>query len=248
MYKGKTISLVLPAYNEEEYIARSVEDFKSLGLIDELLVVDNNSRDRTAGLAREAGATVITEKKQGFGNAIRRGLAQAKGEWVFVAEPDGTFAAHDVWKFLAYGEEFDLVLGTRTAKELIWSGANMGFFLRAGNEFVAKMVEFLFSGCSLTDCGCTFRLLSRRSLDVIGPRLTVGASHMLPEMAILAFQAGFKVIEIPINYRPRVGASKITGTLKGTLKTGFRMIAIILCYRIRGWFTRNSFPSPQSRQ
>ncbi|MBI2069756.1 MAG: glycosyltransferase family 2 protein [Elusimicrobia bacterium] len=236
MHQGKKVSLILPAYNEEPHIRRAVEDFKNTRIFDEILVIDNNSKDRTAEFAKQAGATVIRETKQGLGNAVHRGLAEATGEIVVLAEPDGTFVANDIHKFLAYADDFDVVIGTRTAKELIWSGANMGFFLRWGNVAVAKMLEFLFSGSCLTDCGCTFRLIRRSALERIKPFFSVGASHCLPEITILAFLSGSRVIEIPINYKERVGVSKITGSWKGTFKTGMNMIGLILWYRLRTLF------------
>ncbi|MBI4369645.1 MAG: glycosyltransferase family 2 protein [Elusimicrobia bacterium] len=235
MHQSKKISVVLPAYNEEPHIEAAVREFLAVDVVDELLVIDNNSKDRTGAFAEKAGAKVIKEIKQGMGHAVRRGLAEASGDWVILAEPDGTFVARDINKFLAYASDFEVVLGTRTAKELIWSGANMGFLLRWGNVGVAKMLEFLFSGCCLTDCGCTFRLFRRDALHRILPHLTVGKSHGLPEMVIMAFLMGIKVIEIPINYRTRVGESKITGTLRGTFKTGFNMIGLILFYRLKTW-------------
>ncbi len=94
------------------------------------------------------------------------------------------------------------------------------------------MVQFLFGGPSLSDCGCTLRLIRRDALAKIQDDLTVGGSHFLPEMVILALKKNLKIIEIPVNYRGRVGESKITGSLKGTLSTGLRMIAIILKYRL----------------
>jgi hypothetical protein len=121
-----------------------------------------------------------------------------------------------------------MVCGTRTTRELIWAQANMGWFLRIGNWAVAKMLQFLHGGPSLSDCGCTLRLIRRDALEKIRGRLTVGGSHFLPEMVILGLKTGLRVIEVPVNYRGRVGESKITGTLKGTLRTGTRMIALIL--------------------
>ena len=107
----------------------------------------------------------------------------------------------------------------------------MGWFLRIGNWAVAKMLQVLHDGPSLSDCGCTLRLIRREALDTFRDRLTVGASHFLPEMVILALKHGVSVIEVPVNYRGRVGESKITGTLEGTLRTGGHMIWLILRYR-----------------
>jgi len=232
VYEGKTVSVVLPAYNEAPYIRAAVEDFSFRGVVDEVIVVDNNSRDGTADEAGRTTARVIQERAQGYGHALRRGLREAKGDLVIMAEPDGTFVGRDVLKLLAYAEDFDMVCGTRTTRELIWEQANMGWFLRVGNWVVAKMVQVLFDGPSLTDCGCTLRLTRRTALDRILGELTVGGSHFLPEMVIVGLKRGLRIIEVPVNYRSRVGESKITGSLKGTLRTGFRMIALILRSRI----------------
>lgn len=232
MYGTQTVSIVLPAYNEEHNIRRAVEDFFDTGVVDEVIVVDNNSRDRTADEARLTRARLVHEPQQGYGHALRRGLREASGELVIMAEPDGTFVARDVLKLLAYSEDFEMVCGTRTTQELIWEQANMGWFLRKGNWVVAKMIQILFDGPSLSDCGCTMRLTQRRALTTILDDMTVGASHFLPEMVILALKKNLKVIEVPVNYRGRIGESKITGTLKGTLRTGFRMIGTILRYRL----------------
>ncbi len=232
MYGSKTVSVVLPAYNEAPYIRRAIEDFFSLDVVDEVLIVDNNSKDATAEEARRTRATLVHETRQGYGYALRRGLRDAKGDLIIMAEPDGTFMARDVLKLLAYSEDFEMVCGTRTTRELIWDQANMGWFLRLGNLVVAKILQVLYGGPSLRDCGCTLRLTHRDALARIQDDMTVGGSHFLPEMVILGLKKGVRVIEVPVNYRRRVGESKITGTLGGTLRTGFRMIGIILKHRL----------------
>lgn len=232
---GKTVSVVFPAYNEAANIARAVHDFLGISAVDEVLVVDNNSRDGTGDLAREAGARVILETKQGYGNALRRGLREAIGDYIVLAEPDGTFVAKDVVKLLAYADELDMVMGTRTTRELIWEQANMGWFLRVGNWAVAKLLQLLFDGPSLSDCGCTLRLIRREAAQKIAHQLTVGGSHFLPEMVILALLNGLRIVEVPVNYRARVGESKITGSRVTTLKVGGRMIGLILSYRLQRW-------------
>ena len=232
MYGDKTVSVIFPAYNEEQYIRAAVEDFFIAGVVDEIIVVDNNSRDRTHEEAARTRARVVGETAQGYGHALRRGLREASGDLVIMAEPDGTFVGRDVLKLLAYSEDFDMVCGTRTTRELIWAQANMGWFLRVGNWAVAKMIQVLYDGPSLTDCGCTLRLTHRAALHRIQDQLTVGGSHFLPEMVIRGLRNGLRIIEVPINYRGRVGESKITGNLRGTLRTGFNMIALVLRCRV----------------
>ena len=96
MWNARTVSIVLPAYNEEQYIRPAVEDFFVDGVVDEVIVVDNNSRDRTAEEAAGTRARVVSETAQGYGHALRRGLREASGDLVIMAEPDGTFVGRDV--------------------------------------------------------------------------------------------------------------------------------------------------------
>ena len=244
MWNGKTASVVFPCYNEEEGIGRAIEDFFTGGYVDEIVVVDNNSRDRSAEIVRATGARLVAETRQGYGFALRRGLQEASGDLIILAEPDGTFMGKDVLKLLAYSDDFEMVCGTRTTRELIWAEANMGIFLRAGNWIVAKMLEFLFNGPSLSDCGCTLRLIRREAAQRLQPHLTVGKSHFLPEMVVLGLLSGTRIIEVPVNYRGRLGTSKITGSFKTAWRVGWRMIVLIWSYRIRAWLGR----APQIRR
>ena len=233
MYGSKTVSVIFPAYNEEKNIRQAIEDFFVPHVVDEVVVVNNNSRDRTAEEAAQTKARIVLETKPGYGHALQRGLREATGDIIIMSEPDGTFSGKDVLKLLAYADDFDMVCGTRTTRELIWAEANMGWFLRQGNWIVAKLLEFLYGTCSLSDCGCTLRLIHRHALNKFIDQLTVGGSHFLPEMVILAVQHKLSFIEIPVNYRGRVGDSKITGNLKGALRTGVRMIGLILRYKFK---------------
>ena len=236
MWKGKKVSLIFPAYNEEKSIRRAVHDFFGTKLVDEIIVVNNNSKDGTFAEAKKTKARVVTEYNQGYGFALRRGMAEARGDLIVLCEPDGTFEARDLHKLLAYAEDFDMVLGTRTTQELIWQDANMKSALRLGNLAVAKLLEVLFDGPSLSDCGCTFRLIRRSAYERIRNHLTVGGSHFLPEMVIWGLLEKQRIIEIPVNYRGRVGTSKITGTWRGTIRTALNMIGLILFVRCQSVF------------
>ena len=100
MFRDKTVSLVIPAYNEEVTITAVVEEFRANSLLDEILVVDNNCTDNTAELARSAGARVIVEPRPGYGRALRAGMDAAKGDILVLTEADGSFRARDVVKLL----------------------------------------------------------------------------------------------------------------------------------------------------
>lgn len=232
MHDGRPVSVVLPAYNEEAAIGAAVRAFAEVAGVDEVLVVDNNSRDRTEAEALAAGARVVRETRQGYGAALTRGLREASGAIIILAEPDSTFVARDVLKLLAYADDFDMVCGTRTAPNMIWQGANMGFAMRMGNTLLAKAIQVAYGGPSMTDCGCTLRLIHRAAFERIDPFLTVTGSHFLPEMVILALRRGLRIVEVPVNYRQRVGESKITGSWKGTVTTALRMAGLAVRYKL----------------
>lgn len=237
MWHGKKVSIIFPTYNEEKNIVNAIKDFFSTGFVDEIVVVDNNCTDKTAILAKKAGARVIRETKQGYGYSVQRGLREATGDHIIMSEPDGTFLGKDVIKLLTYADDgFDAVFGTRTSKELIWSGANMGWFIRIGNWFIAKLLEYSFNGPSLTDVGGGTKLFKKATIRKIQNKFTVGGSHFGPEIMILLIKNKFRVVEIPINYRPRVGHSKISGKrISGipwkAFLLGIRNILLILEYR-----------------
>jgi len=235
MYGTHRISVVLPAYNEREYIQNAIRDF-SRPFVDEVIVIDNNSHDGTGELAAQMGCRVVRETRQGYGFAIRRGLDEASGDYIIVVEPDGTFSGDDLMKLIVYADDFDFVIGTRTLRELIHPGANMGWFIRTGNWAVGKMLYFLFGGPRLSDVGCTFRLIKREALEKIRGQLTVGGSHFSPEMMSVAILHGLRMVEIPVNYSRRTGESTITGRKSKALRLGLKMIVFLVCLRIRVLF------------
>lgn len=227
MWIQKSVSVVMPAYNEEESIDAVIKGFKASCYVDEIIVVDNNSTDMTGEIASRAGVKVVRETKQGYGYACKKALLEARGDYIVIVEPDGTFSPKDLIKFLSYAEDFDLIQGTRTTKELISESANMHFFLKWGNWLVAKIVQIFYNGPSLSDMGCTYRLIKREGLDKIKHNLTIGGSAFLANMTIVALKKHIKTIEIPVNYLERCGQSKITGTFLRAVKVGLTMVCIV---------------------
>jgi glycosyltransferase involved in cell wall biosynthesis len=236
------VSVVLPTYNERESICAAILDFLDTGVVDEVIVVNNNAAAGTstevarAASAASAGAVrEVHESRQGYGAAIRRGFREATGDYVVVSEPDGTFLGRDVFKLLAYSDDFDVVYGSRPARTFIWRGANMGAFLRWGNWAVAKLMEFLFNGTNLTDVGCTMRLIRRDALQRLLPFFTIDGSAFGPEMMLHSLQHGLAIVQVPVNYLPRVGTSSVTGDPRKAVLLGVWMIALVLRFRLRSW-------------
>ena len=231
MWRGQKVAVIFPTYNEKESIRQAVLDVFAVGLADEVIVVNNNAAPGTSEEVAGTGAREIFEGKQGYGNALMRGIASTDADLVALCEPDGTFSAHDLQKLLAYCDDKPVVFGTRTSPQFIWAGANMGAFLRWGNWAVAKMTELLFNTSILTDMGCTYRLLSRPALDLIRPHLDIGGSHFGPQILLEVIEHRIPFVEIPLNYCERVGESSVTGDFWKTWKLGWRMIFLVLEYR-----------------
>lgn len=228
MWRSETVSVILPTYNETDSIRACVQGFFETGLVEEVLVVNNNAAEGTSDEVAKTRAREVFEPVQGYGAAIRRGLAEARGDLLVVCEPDGTFSPNDIHKLLAYADDFDYVLGTRTTREFIWQGANMGFALKWGNWAVAKMAEFLFDSTILTDCGCTYRLIRRRALERVAPHFEGLGSAFGLELTLRVIVEGIDFAEIPVNYRARVGRSAVTGDMGKTVALALEMIALIL--------------------
>lgn len=235
MWNHQTIAVILPTYNEKDSIRSCIEGFEKTGWVDEIIVVNNNAAAGTSEEVRKTTAREVLEPTQGYGAAIQRGFRETQCDLVVVCEPDATFLPRDILKLLSYSADFDFVLGTRTAKEFIWSGANMDFSLRWGNYAVAKMLEFLFNTTTLSDVGCTYRLIKRKALDTLQPLFRVKGNFFGPEMMLLVAVTGVPMVQIPVNYCPRIGSSTVTGDRIKAIKLGFRMIWLILDFRVNTW-------------
>lgn len=226
-------SLVIPAYNEEESISHVVRDF--IDFVDEVLVVDNSSSDRTAELARKAGARVETVSLKGYGDTIQWGLDHASGDILIITEADHSFRSKDIGKFLEFLKDADLVMGTRTTREMIEQGSNMGGLLRLGNIVVGKLIEVLWWSQEprFTDVGCSYRALWKSTWVKIRNQATHTGPEFSPEMMIATLQARLRVIEIPVSYHARIGGeSKHSSGLFHVSKTALRMLRLIIAKRL----------------
>lgn len=241
MFEGHSVNVVIPAYNEEQTIATVVGEFLAPECVDRVVVVDNNSRDATARLAAEAGAEVLSEAEPGYGCAIRAGLDHAfatGAEIVAITEADGSFRAADLWKLLHYLGDCDMVLGTRTTRQMVDQGGNMDRKLRLGNIAMAKLLElfwFLPHEPRLTDVGCTYRALWSRSWERIRTDTRETGPQFSPEMICAAYRQRMRVIEIPVRYGARLGGqSKHSASLAQVARTALGMFRTICRKRFLG--------------
>jgi glycosyltransferase involved in cell wall biosynthesis len=233
MWHGQTLAVVLPTYNERDSIARVVDEFYALGVVDEIIVVNNNAAAGTSEEVARTSAREVHEPSQGYGAAIRRGMMETDADLVAVCEPDGTFHAADLHKLLAFSADCDVVFGSRTVDTFIWEGANMGLFLRWGNWAVAKLLEVLYNTTYLSDVGCTFRLLNRAAVKTVLPHAQSEGSFFGLEMMIVVIIAKLRFVQVPVNYKERTGISSVTGDMRKAFFLGLQMIRTILRYRIR---------------
>ncbi|MFQ5512029.1 MAG: glycosyltransferase family 2 protein [Candidatus Krumholzibacteriia bacterium] len=220
-------SVVIPAMNEEHSIGLVIDEIPRDG-VGQVIVVDNGSTDATAGVARAHGATVVEERRRGYGAACLRGIASVErdSDVVVILDGDHSDYPEDLPLLLAPIENgtADFVVGSRV------TGAEKGALQwnqRLGNVLACGMIRWLY-GFRFTDMG-PFRAIRRRSLEALGMRdPTFGWNA---EMQVKAIRAGLRIIEVPVRYRKRIGKSKISGTIRGTILAGTKIIATILsCY------------------
>ena len=234
-FEKHKVSVVMPAYNEEESIAYVIDDFRPYA--HEVLVVNNSSRDATATIAAARGARVETVSLKGYGDSIKHGLDNATGDILVVVEADHSFHAKDLGKLLEYLKDADMVIGTRTTRQLIEQGTNMRGLVRWANIFVGKLVEALWWSQEprFTDVGCTYRAIWKDAWLKIRERMQGVGPEFSPEMMIEILRARGRVIEIPVSYHARAGGeSKHSASFWKLSRTALRMLRTIFAKRFVG--------------
>jgi len=171
----------------------------------------------------------------GYGDTIRAGLDLATGDILVVVEADYSFRARDLGKMLEYLKDADMVIGTRTTRELVEQGANMRGPVRWGNVIVAKLVELMWWNLQprFTDVGCTYRALWKSTYQAIRPLLHGVGPELSPEMMVAALMARRRIIEVPVSYHRRIGGeSKHSANYWRISRTALRMLRTIARKRL----------------
>jgi len=219
------VALVIPALDEEAAIGAVVRAVPT-DLVDQVIVVDNGSTDRTAAEARKAGARVVVEPRRGYGAACLAGVRAAAPETAIVAflDGDGSQDPNEIERILAplFEGRADLVLGVRHS---VGRGADHPFHAVLGTRAVAWVLRCRF-GVRLRDLG-PFRAVRRDALLALDLR---EMSYGWPvEMVAKAARAGLRIHEVKVTHRPRLGGkSKVAGTVTGSVRAGWRFVWVAL--------------------
>ena len=227
------IAVVMPALNEEDTVGRQVlairahPDFSRLHLA-QIIVVDNGSDDTTSAVAQAAGATVVCQPFRGYGAACLAGVLAANADVVLLMDADGSDDLDGAARVAALALEgrAELVMGSRTAGQR--EPGALTFPQHAGNALATLLLHLFCGGRRISDIG-PVRALRRSDLLALDmSEMTYGWSM---EMLVKAVRANYRILEVPVDYRRRIaGRSKVSGTVRGTIRAGWCILATVLRY------------------
>jgi glycosyltransferase involved in cell wall biosynthesis len=220
------VSIVLPCFNEEGAIGICIKKIKDVfsgeGLNGEIIVADNNSTDRSREIASSLGVRVVLETHRGYGAAYLHGLRQAKGKYIVIADSDNTYDFYDIPRFFELLRQgYDFVIGSRF-KGKIQRGAMSWSHRYIGNPILSGMCRIFFR-TRLSDIHCGMRAFTSAAYNKM--RLRTSGMEFATEMVVSALQNNLKIRELPINYYPREGQSKLN-----SFPDAWRHIRFMLLY------------------
>lgn len=226
--------MIIPALDEEAALAQVLADLPRAGpgfRVREVVVVDNGSTDRTAAVAREAGATVIDEPRRGYGSACMAGLASLRldpPDVVAFLDADHSDDPSQLPELMApvVSRQAELAIGSRMRGRP--EPGSLTAAQAFGSRLAALLLKLLF-GLAATDLG-PFRAIRWQSLEALGMRDRDFGWTV--EMQARAARSGLRVVEVPARYRPRIGRSKISGTVRGALGAGWKILFTIARVRL----------------
>lgn len=221
------ISIVMPCLNEEDGIARCIawahEGLERAGLPGEVIVSDNGSTDRSAEIAREAGARVVHQPQRGYGNAYHKGFGASSGSYIVMGDADQTYDFREIDRLIApLRDGYDYVLGSRFQGHIL-PGAMPWTHRYIGNPVLTFILNLLF-GLKSSDAHSGLRAFTREAYTRM--ELTSPGMEFASELVIKAAQSKLRVAEVPITYYPRAGRSKLHA-----LRDGWRHLRFMILYR-----------------
>jgi glycosyltransferase involved in cell wall biosynthesis len=226
------IKVIIPAYNEQDSIANVVNDIPKI--VDEIIVISNNSTDNTAINAKNAGATVLHERKKGYGHACLKGLeyiANQKEKTEIVVFLDGDYSDYpaQLSELIApiINKNIDFVLGARVKEQREYGAITPQQIF--GNWLATALMK-LFFGATYTDLG-PFRAIKYEKLMAL--KMEDKTYGWTVEMQLKVLRNKFTYIEIPVKYRNRIGVSKVSGTIKGAIFAGIKILSWIFKYSFK---------------
>ena len=226
------IKVIIPAYNEADSIIKVINDIPKI--VGEIIVVNNNSTDKTAKNAKKAGATVLTEHNRGYGNACLKGLeyiANQNEKPNIIVFLDGDYSDYpeELTKIIApiIENNIDFVIGTRV-KHLRENGS-MTTPQIFGNWLATNLMKLFFKA-KFTDLGPFRAIKYDKLLQLNMIDKTYGWTV---EMQLKALKQKLTYTEVPVNYRNRIGVSKVSGTIKGSIFAGIKILSWIFKYSIK---------------
>ncbi|MCG2419242.1 glycosyltransferase family 2 protein [Aequorivita sp. F47161] len=229
----KNIKVIIPAYNEEDSIGKVIAEIPNI--VSEIIVVNNNSTDNTANAAELAGATVLFEPKAGYGNACLKGMEyvasyeQQYPDIIVFLDGDYSDYPSELTKIVApiIEDDIDFVVGARVKK--LQETGSMTFPQRFGNGLATKLMTLFFNS-KFTDLG-PFRAIKYEKLLALNMEdKTYGWTV---EMQLKALKKNYSYVEVPVNYRNRIGVSKVSGTVKGAIFAGVKILSWIFKYSFK---------------
>ena len=218
------VSIVMPCLDEEQTVEicvkKAVRWLQRSGTSGEVVVVDNGSTDRSVELAEGAGARVVHEPRRGYGAALRRGFAEARGEWLVMGDCDDTYEFGELDALIQpLAEGYDLSVGNRFAGGIA-PGAMTWSHRYIGTPAISFMLR-MFTGLKVGDSQCGLRAFTRDALDRL--ELKTDGMELASEMILKAARRGMKVADIPVPYGERLGEAKLN-----TVRDGWRHLRFLL--------------------
>jgi glycosyltransferase involved in cell wall biosynthesis len=214
-------AVIIPAFNEEQSVGCVIRDLPK-DMVRWVIVADNGSTDKTAEVARASGAMVVSEPRRGYGNACLAGTANLPKEAEVVVFVDGDYSDYpgELRELLLVIQEqkVDMVIGSRVLG--LCEKGSLKLQQRFGNWLSTRLIRWIY-GFTYTDLG-PFRAIRTDALK----RLNMQDSNYgwTVEMQVKALQHGLRVVEVPVSYRRRIGKSKVSGTISGSVKAGAKIM------------------------